>query len=128
RPYITVGAYDTNSCWLSGMGWPGFWNGQPQSSRINLGWCQDMSAVGSMVHEIGHAIGMNHEQKRADAAQAYNGHGPHLIMHWQNIASNWVSQYLPDSASYIGSSNQGADDPFSGYAPYDYQSIMHYGA
>ncbi|CAE7247273.1 unnamed protein product [Symbiodinium pilosum] len=85
-----------------------------------------MSAVGSMVHEIGHAIGMNHEQKRADAQQVYNGHGPHLIMHWDNIDANWKSQYLPDTKSYIGSTNQGADDPFSGYAPYDYSSIMHY--
>lgn len=66
-----------------------------------------MTAVGSMVHEIGHAIGMNHEQKRADAAQAYEGHGPHLNMHWQNIDSDWTSQYLPDFKSYLGSTNQG---------------------
>ena len=107
RPYITVGEYDSGSCYLSGMGWPGFWSGKPQRSRINLGWCNDMSAVGSMIHEIGHAIGMNHEQKRADAAQAWNGHGPHLIMHWDNIEASWKSQYEPDFKSYIGSTNQG---------------------
>eukprot|EP00439_Symbiodinium_sp_Y106_P075740 s176_g15.t1 len=126
RPYIKVGNYDSGSCYLSGMGWPGFWGSSPSYSRINLGWCNDMSAVGNMVHEIAHAIGMNHEHKRADAAQEYNGHGPHLIMHWQNIDAGWLSQYTPDYKSYIGSTNQGADDPFSGYAPYDYQSIMHY--
>ena len=107
RPYIKVGEYDSGSCYLAGMGWPGFYGGTPRYSRINLGWCNDMSAVGSMVHEIGHAIGMNHEQKRPDAQQVYNGHGPHLIMHWQNIDASWVSQYTPDTSSYIGSTNQG---------------------
>ena len=92
------------------MGWPGFWGSSPSYSRINLGWCNDMSAVGNMVHEIAHAIGMNHEHKRADAAQEYNGHGPHLIMHWQNIDAGWLSQYTPDYKSYIGSTNQGLGD------------------
>lgn len=104
---LEVGQYDSGSCYLSGMGWPGFWNGSPQYSRINLGWCNDMSALGSMIHEIGHAIGMNHEQKRGDAAQEFQGHGPHLIMHWGNIDANWKSQYLPDFKTYIGSTNQG---------------------
>jgi len=89
------------------MGWPGFWAGSPYYSKINLGWCKDTSALGSMVHEIGHAIGMNHEQKRGDAAQEFQGHGPHLIMHWGNIDASWKSQYLPDFKTYIGSTNQG---------------------
>ncbi|CAK9038096.1 unnamed protein product, partial [Durusdinium trenchii] len=134
RPYIKVGLYQEGSCWLSGMGWPGFnWDNTPRYSRINLGFCNSMSHVGSMIHEIGHAIGMNHEQKRPDAQAAWNGHGPHLIMHWQNIDAGWISQYLPDDRTYVGSTNQGQalkcytrDDPYSGYAPYDYGSIMHY--
>jgi len=118
---IKVGNYAPTSCYLSGMG-----NRQNGFSKINLGWCNSMRAMGSVIHEIGHAIGMNHEQKRQDAAQAYEGKGPHLTMFWNNIPSRWTPQYTPDSNSYIGSANDGKDDPHHGYAPYDFESIMHY--
>jgi len=130
-PYIEVGwnYQGSNGCWLSGMGWPGYsFDGSPGYSLINLGWCNSMTAVGNMVHEIGHAIGMNHEQKRPDGPEEYQGHGPHLIMHWENLDAKWTPQYLPDASSYVGSTDQGTGDPFSGYAPYDFESIMHYPA
>jgi hypothetical protein len=93
---------------------------------INLGWCNDMRYVGSMVHEIGHTLGMNHEQKRPDAASSYMGKGPHLKLFWGNIAPTWIPQYTPDASSYIGSADDGAGDVQVGYAPYDFNSIMHY--
>jgi len=33
---------------------------------------------------------------------------------------------MPDAKSYIGSQNDGGGDPHQGYAPYDFESIMHY--
>lgn len=79
-----------------------------------------------MVHEIGHNLGMNHEQKRPDAQATYMGQGPYLRMFWQNVPAQWVPQYTPDDQSYIGSANDGTGDVHSGYAQYDYGSIMHY--
>ena len=72
-----------------------------------------------MVHEIGHGLGINHEQKRADAAQEYYGKGPHLQMFWENTGQ-WTSQYTPDIDSYIGSADDGGADPQVGYAAYDF--------
>jgi len=117
-PHIMVGIYSTGSCYLSGMGYG--------TSRINLGWCNSMRHLGSMIHEIGHAIGMNHEQKRPDATTNYHGHGPFLTMYWQHIPARWRPQYLKADSSYTGSADDGADDPHSGWAPYDFGSIMHY--
>eukprot|EP00413_Alexandrium_margalefii_P047934 CAMPEP_0204586642 /NCGR_PEP_ID=MMETSP0661-20131031/47609_1 /ASSEMBLY_ACC=CAM_ASM_000606 /TAXON_ID=109239 /ORGANISM="Alexandrium margalefi, Strain AMGDE01CS-322" /LENGTH=788 /DNA_ID=CAMNT_0051596297 /DNA_START=52 /DNA_END=2419 /DNA_ORIENTATION=- len=116
--HIKVGIYDTGSCYLSGMGYG--------TSRINLGWCNSMRYLGSMIHEIGHAIGMNHEQKRPDATTNYHGHGPFLTMYWDQIPSRWRPQYLKADSSYTGSANDGPEDPHSGWAPYDFGSIMHY--
>ena len=69
---------------------------------------------------------MNHEQKRPDAMQEYHGKGPHLIINWDMIEPGWESQWYGDDESYIGSTDDGAGDPRVGYAPYDWDSIMHY--
>lgn len=115
---ITVGEYSSGSCWLSGMGYG--------SSRINLGWCNNMRYLGSVIHEIGHAVGLNHEQKRPDATVKYHGHGPFLKMYWQHIPSRWQPQYTPDFRTYTGSADDGPGDVKKGYADYDFGSIMHY--
>jgi len=127
QPYIQVGIYDENTCWCQGQGYPGYGNGgQPRAVRINLGWCNSLFYVGNMVHEIGHALGMNHEQKRPDAYQKFHGHGPHIVVHWDNIEAGWRYQYTHNRHTYTGSNYQGVGDSFHGYAPYDYESIMHY--
>ena len=64
---------------------------------------------------------MNHEQKRADAAQEYHGKGPHLQMFWENTGT-WASQYTPAEKSYIGSADDGAGDVQVGYAAYDFEA------
>jgi len=117
--HAEVGNFNSGSCYVSGMGYG-------RNRRVNLGWCNSMRYVGSMVHEIGHLIGMNHEQKRPDAVRSYHSHGPNLKMYWQNIPSRWVPQYTPNDRSYVGSADDGQGDPFKGYADYDFGSIMHY--
>jgi len=75
------------------------------------------------VHELGHALGMNHEQQRPDASKQYytpaGWKGPYLQIHWDGIDPSWKPQYVPSDSDYIGSSQRG-------YAEYDFESIMHY--
>jgi hypothetical protein len=123
REFITVGLFDSSSCYMGGLGRPRSWN---RTSDMNLGWCNSMRQRGSVIHEFGHALGMNHEQKRPDAQAKYHGHGPALNMHWENTPARWVPQYLPDRRDYVGSRDDGAGDPYSGWSPYDFGSIMHY--
>merc|ERR1712113_1324257 len=80
-----------------------------------------------MVHEIGHMLGMAHEQKRMDAVNQYSGHGPHLRLNWDKLGgSEWIPQWLPSNKAYMGSAYDGPKDEHWGYQPYDFVSIMHY--
>jgi len=119
RPRLRVGVRDLNSCY-SDVGYPG----PDGESFMNLGFCRSNMELGSIIHELGHVMGRNHEQTRPDAAGTIHlpdgtDQGPYLKVHWQNIAADWVGQYKGDSSSYVGSAD-------AGYAPYDYGSIMHY--
>eukprot|EP00471_Norrisiella_sphaerica_P003957 CAMPEP_0184481980 /NCGR_PEP_ID=MMETSP0113_2-20130426/3570_1 /TAXON_ID=91329 /ORGANISM="Norrisiella sphaerica, Strain BC52" /LENGTH=668 /DNA_ID=CAMNT_0026861479 /DNA_START=205 /DNA_END=2211 /DNA_ORIENTATION=- len=119
RPYIEVGVFDESTCW-SEVG------EVRRGQRINLGWCKDYQHLPSIVHELGHSIGMQHEQQRPDAWASYHGKGPFLHIHWENIKSNWRYWYQAYPNAYTGSKGESEDDPYKGYAKYDFSSIMHY--
>lgn len=61
--------------------------------------------VSVAVHELGHVLGMAHEQKRRDRDQS-------IKMNWENIKPDWKDQFEVGDA-YVG-------------GKYDYKSIMHY--
>ncbi|MCY1703616.1 M12 family metallopeptidase [Deinococcus sp. SL84] len=68
----------------------------------------DRCSTGSIVHELGHTMGLFHEQTRPDRDR-------YVSIQWQYIADDWKSQYQIRSGS-------------AGYGSYDYDSIMHYPA
>jgi hypothetical protein len=65
-------------------------------------------ATGSVAHEIGHAIGLSHEQKRPDRDSYIN-------VNYNNIISTWTSQY--DKCTNC-----------NGHGTFDFDSIMLYGS
>ncbi|WP_316828052.1 M12 family metallopeptidase [Pedobacter miscanthi] len=69
---------------------------------------QPYSGSGTVIHEIGHAVGLMHEQLRADRDQYIN-------INYSNIQQSWVSEYT-------------IFNPGTGYqiGPFDYESVMIY--
>ncbi|NIJ52974.1 M12 family metallopeptidase [Dyadobacter arcticus] len=68
------------------------------------------ASVGTIVHEIGHAIGLVHEQARADRDQ-------YLTVHWENIEAGKEHNF----------EQYGSGVTFDGGKQLDFNSIMLYG-
>jgi len=87
---------------------------------ITLGWC-DGSKEGDVLHELGHALGMAHEQQRTDRDGYVN-------IFWSRIEEkdrpgNW-NMHCADTIN--GGGTRWCDTSPNGRG-YDYNSIMHYG-
>ncbi|HUP58185.1 MAG TPA: M12 family metallopeptidase, partial [Bdellovibrionota bacterium] len=100
------------SDWVSFMRVPS--NGTCASSVGMQGGVQpifigDACGTGNLIHEIGHLVGLWHEQNRADRDK-------HVLVRWENVASGQGSQF---ALAGVWGKDRGA---------YDYSSIMHYPA
>lgn len=69
-------------------------------------------STGTVIHEIGHTVGLWHEQSRTDR-------GNHIRIHWTNIQSGKESNFRTYTQLGFSGSNIG---------PYETRSIMHYGS
>lgn len=71
-------------------------------------WVGPNCTTGSVMHEIGHVLGLEHEHTRPDRDQ-------HITIHWENISADKAHNFdiATSSSTPLGD--------------YDYGSIMHYG-
>lgn len=82
--------------------------GGPQPLSLNSRVCFEK---GIIIHELLHALGYIHMHNRPDRDK-------YVKIMWKNIAPQWFSEFdkvNPSNFNHLGT-------------PYDYQSIMHYGA
>jgi len=78
----------------------------PWTIAVTLG--EGCENIGITVHELGHAVGMYHEQSRPDRED-------YVLVHWDNI------QYFAKGQFEVAKSEDTS-------IPYDLGSIMHYGS
>ncbi|CAM4510455.1 MULTISPECIES: M12 family metallopeptidase [Myxococcus] len=71
-------------------------------------WLDGSCSTGTIIHELGHSLGLNHEHNRQDR-------DTYVIIRWENMVAGAASQFQQ---------NNNEDDDFFGY---DFGSIMHYG-
>ncbi len=96
--YIEFTTHDGEACW-SAVGR----QGGKQTIRLEKGSC----GKGTIIHEIGHALGLFHEQSREDRDN-------HITVNWENIKDDYKFAF-----------DKHIDDAFD-VGAYDYGSIMHY--
>eukprot|EP00933_Yihiella_yeosuensis_P039299 TRINITY_DN3327_c3_g1_i1.p1 TRINITY_DN3327_c3_g1~~TRINITY_DN3327_c3_g1_i1.p1 ORF type:complete len:405 (-),score=82.86 TRINITY_DN3327_c3_g1_i1:287-1501(-) len=100
RPSVMVKTYREGCNSYVGLS-PRLWNSQ----GINYGW--GCHSIGTILHEMGHAIGMAHEHVRWDRDE-------YITVHWENIIRKWYSAFR---TQFLAATSD----------PYDYSSLMHYG-
>ncbi|CAJ1360469.1 unnamed protein product [Effrenium voratum] len=106
---VVVTVKDPGPCYASIIGYPGL---RRQDSVLNLASCSQN--MGVILHELGHVLGMSHEQARQDRDN-------HVVVNWANVDKGYTEQFYRSDKSYIGSRE-------AGYVPYDFDSVMHYKA
>ncbi|XP_045101688.1 blastula protease 10-like isoform X2 [Portunus trituberculatus] len=90
-----------NGCWA-------FIGKQPELGSQDVSIDNNCQKLSIVVHEIGHAIGLFHEQMRSDRDE-------HVTINWQNIHEGMKINFEKEKQY---EDNRGV--------PYDYTSIMHY--
>jgi hypothetical protein len=78
--------------------------GKQQILLTKAGTC----GVGAIIHEIGHTVGLFHEQSRCDRDK-------YVEIQWNNIKEKYKYAFNRECSRVID------------FGPYDYDSIMHYG-
>jgi len=85
---------------------------------VSLGFCRTAKYIPTIAKIIGMSLGLNPEQRRLDAAQEYEGKGPHIHVNWHSVPDPIKEIFEPRIWSYLGSRKYG-------YAEYDYFSLLH---